>query len=57
MNFITTALANHKVGHTLENIYLRKIKRISFKVKKVTGHTLEKGSNSTYLAENKTLAI
>ena len=25
MNFITTALANHNVGHTLWNIYLRKI--------------------------------
>jgi hypothetical protein len=35
MNFITTALANHhKVGHTLGNIYLINIKRISFKVKK-----------------------
>jgi len=40
MNFITTVLANYKVGHTLENIYLRKIKRIYFKVKKVTGLTL-----------------
>jgi hypothetical protein len=54
MNFITTALANHKVGHTLENIYLINIKRISFKVKNVTGHTLEKDSNPTYLAENNT---
>ncbi|MDF2738464.1 MAG: hypothetical protein K0S93_2325 [Nitrososphaeraceae archaeon] len=36
MNFKTTsALINHKVVHTLENIYL-KIKRIYFKVKKVT---------------------
>ena len=25
MNFTTTALANHNVGHTLWNIYLRKI--------------------------------
>ncbi len=34
MNFITTVLAERKVAHTLENIYLRKIKRIYFQVKK-----------------------
>ena len=34
MNFITPVLAERKVAHTLKNIYLRKIKRIYFKVKK-----------------------
>jgi hypothetical protein len=51
MNFITTALADHKIAHTLENIYLRKIKKIYFKIKKkVTGPTLSKGSNPIYLS-------
>jgi hypothetical protein len=30
MNFITTALAKHKVGHTLENIFLTDKLSITF---------------------------
>jgi hypothetical protein len=57
MNFITTVLANHKVAHTLQNIYLRKIKRISFKVKKVNGSHFIEWLELIYLAENSTEPI
>jgi hypothetical protein len=46
MNFITTALANHKVAHTLQNIYLRKIKKDLFKVKNVNGSHFIEGLES-----------